>query len=90
MGTAHPTSVIEARTMAQMTLARRMIRALKASGLSEPEAARRSGVSTASMNYYLNGRKVPDAITLAWFAAACDTSVTWLITGREVAVGEVA
>lgn len=83
MGTAHPKSVDEAREHAQLVLARRMIRAIKAAGISEQEAARLSGVSYATMNHYLNGRYAPDAITLAWFAAACGTTVARLIGGAE-------
>lgn len=83
MGTAHPRSVEEARGHAQLVLARRMIRAIKAAGLSEQEAARLSGVSYATMNHYLNGKYAPDAITLAWFAAACGTTVARLIGGAQ-------
>ena len=83
MGTAHPRSVEEAREHAQLVLARRMIRAIKAAGLSEQEAARLSGVSYATMKHYLNGRYAPDAITLAWFAAACGTTVARLIGGAQ-------
>lgn len=50
--------------------------------LSQPELARRVGVSQAAIGYYEKGHKVPSVPTLIKIADALNVSLDWLV-GRE-------
>lgn len=56
------------------------IKALLAdSGLSAAEVAKKAGISSASLNYYINGKRCPDAQALFKLCTAYNISSDWLL-----------
>lgn len=68
--------------MAQNLTQQRLEQAFAASGLSQAELARISGIDRGSISLYLSGRYRPKADKLLRLAAALDVSAEWL-TGVE-------
>jgi transcriptional regulator with XRE-family HTH domain len=58
--------------MTRRQLGLRIRLALRASGVPQADACRAIGVTTAAMQYWLNGRHVPDALMLAAIARICE------------------
>ena len=68
--------------MAQNLTQQRLEQAFAASGLSQAELARISGIDRGSISLYLSGRYRPKADKLLRLAAALEVSAEWL-TGME-------
>lgn len=65
--------------MFKKTFQARMKTLLNNTGLSATAAAKKAGISAASMNYYLNGSRCPDAQALYKLCTAFNVSSDWLL-----------
>lgn len=65
----------------QWTLADRMTKALRASGIKSNDMAEYLGMSRTSVSNWINGRISPDTRTLRLFALRTGVPYEWLVTG---------
>jgi transcriptional regulator with XRE-family HTH domain len=74
------------------TLANRLQERARHLGISNAEAARRTGLEERRYAHYASGRREPDLATLVRIAAALGTTPNWLlgVTTLEAKDGEIA
>lgn len=65
--------------MCKETFAETLRKLLRNKGLSASELARKADISVASVNFYLNGKRCPDAPALYKLCRALDTSADYLL-----------
>ena len=65
------------------TLGERIQRLMKAQGYTQAELASMVGVTGAAMSRYINDNREPKAEILANLATALNTTIDYLISGKE-------
>lgn len=61
---------------------RRLQTALKLSGISQKDAAKRLGISENGLVNYIKARRTPPSDVLSRIAQMCNTEVEWIVSGR--------
>ena len=63
----------------------RIITRLKELGIKQIDLCRKTGLSTTAISQYCTGKRVPDTAALYKIATVLETSMEWIITGKNSA-----
>lgn len=84
------TGTLTSCMMDKEAVGRRLRQARKATGLTREAVRQRIGFDTVgAIQHHENGRSLPDAPTLAFYARTYKVSVDWILTGKGRGPGDV-
>lgn len=61
----------------------RIIERMKVLGLKQVDIIRETGISKTAISNYVNGNRIPDTLSIYKLSQALETSIEWILTGKE-------